>query len=57
MTCEYVRFFIGVKSNEASRRNYQLQERKKREICAKTKFASMSNLCNFNCNKLSWVVL
>lgn len=27
MTCEYVRFFIGVKSNEASRRNYRLQEK------------------------------
>lgn len=31
MTCEYVRFFIGVKSNEASRRNYRLLERRKRE--------------------------
>ena len=39
MTCKYVRFFIGVKGNEASRRNYQLQERKEREVCAKTEFA------------------
>lgn len=31
MTCEYVRFFMCVKSNEASRRNYRLLERRKRE--------------------------
>ena len=33
MTCEYVRFFMCVKSNEASRRNYRLQERREREKC------------------------
>ena len=44
MTCEYVRFFIGVKGNEASGRIYQLQERKEREMCAKAEFAFTSNL-------------
>ena len=39
MTDEYVRFFIGVKSNEASGRNYQLQWRREREACAKAEFA------------------
>ena len=34
MTCEHVRFFIGVKSNEVSRRNYRLQEKKiDRSVC------------------------
>ncbi|EFY05488.1 hypothetical protein HMPREF9443_00511 [Phascolarctobacterium succinatutens YIT 12067] len=31
--CEYVRFFIGVKGNEENRRNYQLQEKKERNVC------------------------
>lgn len=44
---------IGVKSNEASRRNYRLQERRKREMCAITEFAFTSSLLNFNHNKLS----
>lgn len=35
---------IGVKSNEASRRNYRLQEKKEREVCVKTEFAFTSNL-------------
>lgn len=38
MTCEYVRFFMCVKSNEASRRNYRLLEirkREKREKCVR----------------------
>lgn len=39
MTDEYVRFFIGGKGNVASRRNYQLQERNEREVCAKAEFA------------------
>ena len=39
MTCEYVRFFIGVKGNEESRRIYQLQERREREVCVKAEFA------------------
>lgn len=44
MTCKYVRFFIGERSNEESRRNYQLQERKEREVCVKAEFAFTSSL-------------
>lgn len=44
MTCEYVRFFMCVKSNGENRRNYRLQERRKREMCAKTEFAFTSSL-------------
>lgn len=44
MTCKYVRFFIGVKGNGGNRRNYQLQERKEREVCVKAEFAFTSSL-------------
>lgn len=45
--------FMCVKSNEASRRNYRLLERRKREMCAKAEFAFTSSLWNFDYNKWS----
>lgn len=45
--------FMCVKSNEASRRNYRLLERRKREMCAKAEFAFTPSLWNFDYNKWS----